>query len=303
MLRSARPLTSGRVPMPWRRCVVLAALVIAGASAIGAARPGAAGAAPPVVTGAFVWHDLVTPDPAGSRAFYKALFNWTFEDGKGIDPGYTIIRHEGQPIGGIVQLRRTSPDAPTAQWLAYVTVSDVDRSAGAFRDAGGKIIRDPVNARKDLRVAVVSDPQGAPLGLASRGAQVEDVRVPGLNRWLWMDYVARDVAGALTFYGTAVGFRNEVSETRDTFTYYLLSSDRPRAGLFLSPWTRDTAAWLPYVRVADPAAAAARVKELGGTIVVAPEPRVRNSSLAIVLDPAGAPLALQRYPFQPGATP
>jgi len=297
-------MTSGRNPTLWRRYAVLGALAIAAVGAIGAARPGAGGAAPPaVVTGAFVWHDLVTPDPAGSRAFYKALFNWTFEDGKGIDPGYTIIRHEGQPIGGIVQLRRTSPDAPTAQWLAYVTVSDVDRSAGAFRDAGGKIIRDPVNARKDLRVAVVSDPQGAPLGLASRGAQVEDVRVPGLNRWLWMDYVARDVAGALTFYGTAVGFRNEVSETRDTFTYYLLSSDRPRAGLFLSPWTRDTAAWLPYVRVADPAAAAARVKELGGTIVVAPEPRVRNSSLAIVLDPAGAPLALQRYPFQPGATP
>ena len=67
-----------------------------------------------------------------------------------------------------------------------------------------------------------------------------------MHRWLWMDYVARDPAGALDFYGSAVGFRNEVHETRDTFIYYLLSTDRPRAGLFLSPWTRDTAAWLPY---------------------------------------------------------
>jgi predicted enzyme related to lactoylglutathione lyase len=296
--------SSGRVPSQLRQYAVLGALAIAAAGAIGAARPGAAGAAPPaVVTGAFVWHDLVTPDPAASRAFYKALFNWTFEDGKGIDPGYTIIRHEGQPIGGIVPLKRSGADAPTAQWLAYVTVSDVDRAAGAFRDAGGRVIRDPVNARKDLRVAVVSDPQGAPIGLASRGPLVEDGRVPGLNRWLWMDYVARDPATALSFYGSAIGFRNEVQETRDTFVYYLLSSDRPRAGLFLSPWTRDTAAWLPYVRVADPAAAAARVKELGGTVVVAPQPRVRNSSLAIVLDPFGAPIALQRYPFEPGATP
>ena len=200
-------------------------------------------------------------------------------------------------------IARSGAEAPTAQWLAYVTVPDVDRSAGLFRDAGGRIIRDPVNARRDLRVAVVSDPQGAPLGLASRGPLVEDERVPGLNRWLWMDYVARDAAGALSFYGSAVGFRNEVRETRDTFTYYLLSSDRPRAGLFLSPWTRDTAAWLPYIRVANPAAAAARVKELGGTVVVAPQPQVRNGSLAIVLDPTGAPLALQRYPFDRGATP
>ena len=52
-------------------------------------------------------------------------------------------------------------------------------------------------------------------GLASRGPKVEDTRVPGLNRWLWMDYVARDPAGALTFYGSAVGFRNEVYETRE----------------------------------------------------------------------------------------
>jgi uncharacterized protein len=297
------PVTSRRVSTLVRRIAVIAVVAIAGAAAIGAARPGAGAAAPAVVPGAFVWHDLVTPDPSGSRAFYKALFNWTFEDGKGVDPGYTIIRHEGQPIGGIVQLRRSGAEAPTAQWLAYVTVSDVDRSAGTFRDAGGRIIRDPVNARKDLRVAVVSDPQGAPLGLASRGPKVEDVRVPGVNRWLWMDYVARDPAAALTFYGSALGFRNEVHETRDTFTYYLLSNDRPRAGLFLSLWTREAAAWLPYVRVADPAALAARAKELGGTVIVAPQPSVRNSSLAIVLDPSGAPLALQRYPFESGATP
>jgi predicted enzyme related to lactoylglutathione lyase len=115
--------------------------------------------------------------------------------------------------------------------------------------------------------------------------------------------VARDTAKALEFFGSAIGFRNEVHETRGTFTYHLLSSDRPRAGLFLSPWTRETAAWLPYVRVADPAAAAARVTELGGTVVVPPQPTVRNGSLAIVLDPSGAPLALQRYPFDRGATP
>jgi predicted enzyme related to lactoylglutathione lyase len=297
--------TGGRGSRRLRRSAVLAALLLAAAGAIGAAPQGGGAAGKPAVApGAFVWHDLVTPDPAGSRAFYRALFNWTFEDGKGIDPGYTIIRHEGQQIGGIVPLRASGPEKPVAQWLAYVTVADVDRAAGAFRDAGGRVIRDPVNARKDLRVAVVSDPQGAPIGLASRGPLVNDAGVPGMHRWLWMDYVAaRDTAAALTFYGSAVGFRNEVHETRDTFTYHLLSSDRPRAGLFLSPWTRDTSAWLPYVRVADPAAAAARVKELGGTVVVAPEPRVRNSSLAIVLDPSGAPLALQRYPYQSGATP
>ena len=258
--------------------------------------------ASPVSVGAFVWHDLVTNNPAAGRAFYGALFGWTFEPGAGIDPGYVIIKHEGRPIGGIVQPREGN--AAAAQWLAYVVVADVDQAAQTFEQAGGRIFRGPLNARKDLRVAVVADAQGAALGLASRGPDsVDPDPVPGLHRWLWMEYVARDPAAALKFYGDAVGFRSELHETRNAFTYYLLTTDRPRAGLFETLWDRERSAWLPYVRVADPAAMAARAVELGGTTVLAPHAAIRNGSLAIVLDPAGAPFALQKFPFDNGVTP
>jgi predicted enzyme related to lactoylglutathione lyase len=267
----------------------------------GLASMGAAPAVPNAAAGTFVWHDLVTDDPDASRAFYAGLFGWTFEAGDGVDPGYTIIRHEGRPIGGMVSRRREADAA--AQWLAYVVVADVDRAADAFRQAGGRIFRGPLNARKDLRVAAVADAQGAPIGLASRGPNLEEERLPALHRWLWMEYVARDPATALDFYREVVGFAQEIYEAREDFTYYLLTTDRPRAGLYRSPWPRETSAWLPYVRVADPAAAAARAAELGGRIVLAPSPGVRNGSLAIILDPAGAPLALQKFPFDKGVTP
>ena len=255
--------------------------------------------------GEFVWHDLVTENPAASRAFYGALFGWTFEAADGIDPGYTMIKHDGRPIGGIVVPRRPPGTEAIAQWLAYVVVNDVDKTTTAFREAGGRIFRGPLNARKDLRVAVVADAQGAALGLASRGPNfdVPEERPPGLNRWLWMEYVARDPAAALKFYGEVVGFRHEVYEQRENFTYYLLTTDRPRAGLFRSPWERDTSAWLPYVRVADPAAMAARAVELGGRIALQPGPGVRNGSLAIVVDPDGAAVALQKFPFDVGLKP
>lgn len=255
--------------------------------------------------GEFVWHDLVTENPAASRAFYGALFGWTFEAGEGIDPGYTIIKQDGRPIGGIVIPKTPQGTEAIAQWLAYVVVNDVDKTATAFREAGGRIFRGPLNARKDLRVAVVADAQGAPLGLASRGPRLDFVeeRPPALNRWLWMEYVARDPAAALKFYGESVGFGHEVYEQRENFTYYLLTTDRPRAGLFRSPWERDTSAWLPYVRVADPAAMAARAVELGGRVALQPRPDVRNGSLAIVVDPAGAAVALQKFPFDVGLKP
>jgi predicted enzyme related to lactoylglutathione lyase len=251
--------------------------------------------------GTFVWHDLATTDPAKSRAFYGALFGWTFEAGEGVDPGYTIIRQGDRPIGGIVLLKE--PDA-VAQWLSYVVVPNVDQATEAFRKAGGRVYRGPLNARKDLRVSVVADAHGAPIGLASRGPQLDEETPPAVNRWLWMEYVAaRDPDAALKFYGDVVGFTNKVSEQRENFTYFLLSTDRPRAGLFRSPWERETSVWLPYVRVADPDALAARAVQLGGTVVLQPRPNVRNGSLAIVLDPTGAPLALQKYPFAAGVTP
>lgn len=253
-----------------------------------------------VRTGEFVWHDLITQDAAASRAFYGSLFGWTFQAGKGVDPNYTIVKQGGSPIGGIVTIANTDT---VPQWLSYVVVSNVDAASAAFTDSGGRVYRAPLDVRKDLRVAVVGDAQGAPLGLANRGAETAATGVPSINRWLWMEYVAVDAPGALDFYSRVVGYTSEVSETRAGRSYHLLKTDRPRAGLFASLWKRETSCWLPYVRVEDPVAMAARAAELGGTVVLAPRADIRDRSLAIVLDPAGAPLALQKFPFDTKARP
>ena len=267
--------------------------------------PAAGAAASRAVPGDFVWQDLVTGNPAGARAFYGGLFGWTFEAGEGVDPGYIVIRQGELPIGGIILARDAVGTSGTAQWLSYVVVPDVDRAVSATTAAGGRVYRGPLNARKDLRVAAVADPQGAAIGFASRGPYVASERgVPAdLNRWLWVDYVARDVTPALDFYGKVVGFGNRISDPLPKRTYYLLTTDLPRAGLFASPWQRETSAWLPYVRVADPAAMAKRAVELGGSVLLAPRDDIRAGSLAIVIDPGGAAVALQRYPFEKGATP
>jgi predicted enzyme related to lactoylglutathione lyase len=247
--------------------------------------------------GEFVWHDLVTHDAAASKAFYGALFGWTFQPGQGVDPGYVMIKQGGDPIGGIVTVAK---DTALPQWVSYVTVANVDEAAKAFTDAGGKVYRAPLDARKDLRVAVVGDAQGAPLGLASRGRPDAPAGVPAVNRWLWMEYVAVDAPRALEFYGRALGYTNEARPTAGGLNYHVLKAGPARAGLFQSPWKREASAWLPYVRVGDPAAMAAKVTQLGGTVVLAPSPELRNGSVAVVLDPAGAALALQKYPFEKG---
>lgn len=245
--------------------------------------------------GEFVWHDLVTHDAAASRAFYGALFGWTFQPAQGVDPGYLLIKQGSEPIGGIVTVEK---DKALPQWLSYVTVADVDKTSAAFTAAGGKVYRAPLDARKDLRIAVVGDAQGAPLGLASRGRPDAATGVPAVNRWLWMEYVAVDAPRALEFYGQALGYTSDAKQTPGGLTYHTLKAGSARAGLFQSPWKRESSAWLPYVRVEDPAAMAAKVTQLGGTVLLAPSAELRNGSLAVVLDPAGAALALQKYPFE-----
>lgn len=270
-----------------------AAILILGAAASGSLLSAPVAASTPRA-GEFVWHDLITDDAAACRTFYASLFGWTFQPGQGVEPGYVVIKAGDDLIGGIVSVEK---GRVPSQWLSYVMVANVDQASAAFGQAGGRVIREPLDVRKDLRIAVVGDAQGAPLGLASRGRETPETATPALNRWLWMEYVAVDADAALSFYSRVVGFTSEVLETREGRTYHLLKTDRPRAGLFASPWKREKSAWLPYIRVEDPAAMVARVKELGGSVALEPTPAIRNGTLAIVLDPAGAPLALQKFPF------
>ena len=213
----------------------------------------------------------MTENPAAARAFYGALFGWTFEAGEGIDPGYTIIKHDGRPIGGHRPYRSRPGTEIVAQWLAYVVVADVDSSATAFRRRRVVDIFSRTIEREESTCASRSWPMHKALrsGLVNRGPHVDDERPPAINRWLWMDTSARDADGGVA----VLRARLSASITKSpryarASRYYLLTTDCPRAGLFRSPWERETSAWLPYVRVADSAAMAMRAVELGGRVVV-----------------------------------
>ena len=72
---------------------------------------------------------------------------------------------------------------------------------------------------------------------------------------------------------------------------------QPRAGAVKNPWGDVPAAWLPYVRVSDPIGYTRRAEELGGKVLVQPSNAVRGGTAALIVDPTGAPFAMQQWPL------
>jgi len=275
--------------------IAVAALAVAGAGAIGAGHPPAA-AADAVEPGRFVWRDLMTKDMAAAKQFYGELFHWRFENARRGDHPYVLARSSTTPVAGIVDISGNA-DAGS-QWLSYMSVADVDKSVAFVQAERGKVLVEP----RDLpiaRVAVVTDPEGAPLGLAQLRRNVPDPSQPSLHQFFWQEYLARDAEQALAFYKRLAGYESTVLESRLDIDYHILRATRGRAGLFrLPPQTVGVQPnWLPYVLVDDPAAFATRAVALGGRVVVPSAPERRNGSLVVIADPGGAVLALQKYPF------
>lgn len=273
-------------------------LLLAGlaAVAIGASFGGEAPSAAVNEAGRFVWHDLMTENMARSREFYGLLLGWTFQTIREKEPAYAVIKHGNEYIGGMVTVKREDPAVPVSQWLSYIAVDDPDATVAKAKAGGARVLRDPFDAAGIVRAAVIADQQGALVGFARFNKGRPDLKpVPG--SWLWMEYVATDPDAAMTFYGDVIGYQHEQVENQGSAVYHVLTLGRPRAGLFKSPFDRVRANWLPYVLVDDPAAMAARAQSLGGNTLVAPRPDLRKGTLAIIADPSGAVIALQKYPI------
>ena len=247
--------------------------------------------------GKFVWHDLLTDKVPEVKRFYGELFDWEFEGKDDPKAKYTLIKHQGKPIGGIVYTD-LKEDLNESQWLSYLSVTNVDTAAKYIAENGGIVHREPWDLANRGRLAVVEDAQGALLVLfhAVGGDPVE--KEPEINQWLWTELYASDEKAALTFYEGLVGYTQESHTVQDTASYHVMKKgEKSHAGIVLNPFEGVRPNWLPYVRVKDPAALIEKVEDLGGKVFIEPREDIRKASVALIIDPSGAAVAIQRWPF------
>lgn len=110
--------------------------------------------------GEFCWETLSTKDVARAQQFYTKVFGW--KAGQGVNmPTFGVgDRMEDQVAD--VQLAQ-GPVPPN--WLTYVVVQNADASAARAAELGGKVMMPGMDIPTIGRIAVITDDQGAALGL------------------------------------------------------------------------------------------------------------------------------------------
>jgi predicted enzyme related to lactoylglutathione lyase/uncharacterized protein YndB with AHSA1/START domain len=111
--------------------------------------------------GEFCWNELLTSDVPAAGKFYSGLFGWKETPFQGPVP-YTIFRIGEKGVGGMMQQQQ--PGTPPL-WLSYMSVADCDGAVDKAVKLGAKVCMPPKDIPTIGRIAVLTDPQGAPFGL------------------------------------------------------------------------------------------------------------------------------------------
>lgn len=243
--------------------------------------------------GTFCWVELATTDPAAAKKFYGSLFGWEHDDRPvGESAVYTLLRLGGRVVGALYEQPAQQRSYSPPNWLSYISVEDVDATAAQARHLGATVGAEPLDVLDAGRMAVIVDPQGATFAIwqarGRYGAQlVNDPGALSLNQ-LNTD----DPEGAQSFYAELLGWSFSFTGTDDQAYWGIDNGESLNGGMMALPaGTPAPPHWLAYFTSADLDASAARVQEMGGTIL-APITPIGPGRIAVAQDPQGAAFAL-----------
>jgi uncharacterized protein len=244
------------------------------------------------------WVDVASPDVTRAKAFYADLFGWEIRDGPPEAGGYALAHVRGRTVAGIGP--QMNPAAPPA-WTTYVNVDSADAVAQLVPSNGGTVLAGPFDVMDVGRMAVLADPAGAVIGVWQPGSHAGAQVVNETHTWCWSELITNDVDRAKRFYGAVFGWGDQTHGEGASAYVELQLGGRSIAGMMPKPPTMPAAVppfWGVYFTVDDPEAAAARIKELGGTVLMGPMD-VEPGRFVTAVDPTGATFSVIRFHQQP----
>ena len=261
--------------------------VLAAGLVISTAIPAAAQTVPPV-PGEFLGADLITEDAATATAFYSELFGWGVEK---IKDGEYALTHKGRLVASVSTIEKDA-DVSRTFWLVGLAVNDLEASVRAATKKGAKVFENIRTVPDYGRLAVIGDPEKAPIMLIEPGAKrIGGTTGPGA--WAWVEFWTDDPKGAAGFYGDVIGYETKTIDRNGKPYGLFTGSGKNLAGLVKIPdeFENVNPSWAPYVGVSDIQQSMARVKDLGGRVVLGVE-ESSGALISLILDPVGGAIFL-----------
>jgi predicted enzyme related to lactoylglutathione lyase len=118
----------------------------------------------------------------------------------------------------------------------------------------------------------------------------------------WVDLSAADFDGAQRFYGDLLGWEFDENEIPGGGVYSICTVGGDSVAAIAPATENFPPHWNSYVTVSSADDAAARAKELGGTVIEEPFDVIEAGRMALLQDPTGAPLCVWQANQSIGAT-
>lgn len=111
------------------------------------------------------WIDMTVENATDMRDFYATVVGLKSEDvSMGEYSDYSMaMPASGESVAGVCHARGSNADMPPG-WLIYFIVEDVEASARACTDNGGRIVVD-IRGLAGGKFCVIADPNGATAAL------------------------------------------------------------------------------------------------------------------------------------------
>lgn len=115
--------------------------------------------------GDWIWASLITTDAERAAVFYRSVFGYQVVDQPNDDGRQHALLVSDNYARASANAMPASATHTHPHWLNFVRVVNASDSAAKAQSLGGRVLVAPHVDRHGGMIAVVADPQGAPIGL------------------------------------------------------------------------------------------------------------------------------------------
>ena len=244
--------------------------------------------------GKFCWYELITPDVPAAARFYESVVGWSMRDSGMPGMNYTLAYAGESQIAGLMETPAEAKGMPPL-WMGYIFTDRIEETLKDITANGGKIHRQPQDIPGVGRFAIAADPHGAVFSLFTtedEGPEQPGMMTPGHVGW--HELMAGKLDEAWAFYEKTFGWTKDMAVDMSENDMGVYQTFGVRGGDMIGgmmtnpPVSPAPPFWGYYFVVEGLDAAAKRVTDGGGQVVMGPMEVPGGAWIVNCTDPQGA---------------